>query len=176
MLKSVATVMWSGALCLCAHAQGSSNFGAAFNAICLGSQLRSAMIKPLAELYANQEKTNISQLPLEKMRMINPDYKIGFGIGNNRGALIVGYGEKAIPGFTSLSCTVTSPTFTYEEAKNFVRTNFKVSAPNETRQADSQIAMYFADLIGFGGMKTGIAIQSNASIGFTSIMLMSMPP
>jgi hypothetical protein len=150
--------------------------GFAFNTICLGSQLRQDQISSLAELYGKHFNMRVIPMTSEYVKMINPDNHFGLLIGNNRStAFAVVYGEKSIEGFISRSCTITSSSISFDDAKRFLQTNFNVSRPRETRQASSQIALYMADLVGFGDEKVGFSVQSESTSGFTAISIMTVP-
>lgn len=135
------------------------NTNGIFDHLCIGSRLDAGALEKGVEVAAPQLNLRIMALPIEMLRVSNPDTKRGWGLVANNQSFIVSYAEKSMPNGMSRSCAVTVEADEYVSLKSFIETRYKSKKLIDELQGSYRVAAYEVSLMGFQSTML-ISIQS----------------
>lgn len=137
----------------------------AFDFICISSRLDFKNFKTVIKILKGK------RAPDKFVRLVNPDYKIGYFI-NFEGKMIFSAFREKTPQKNSRACSITVKEVSFQEGKRLIERNFPVKKVETFQQGISKFATYRGHLVGYSNE---VALSVQSGINMTSLSIFEIP-
>ena len=137
----------------------------AFDFICISSRLDFENFKTIINILKGK------RAPDKFIRLVNPDYKIGYFLNFEGKMIFSSFREKA-PSKNSKACSITVKGVTFQEGKRLIERNFPVKQVETFQQGISKFAVYRGYLVGYS---KEVALSVQSGIKMTSLSIFEIP-